>query len=123
MSLEPEAAAKFDAELRKALARAIGEGEALPVIVTLTPADLPPTGSPRPPAEERIRWARQREAEFERETAELGRALEQEGAQELRRHWMARSLSGRFPHEAIAAAARRPEVVRVALVVPRDILL
>lgn len=118
VDIPPETLAKADPELRRALAH-ISPGSILPVIVTLEFAALPAPAK----ADDRVRWARDLEAMFVAETADLVRDLEAHGARSLRMLWISRSLSGELPIEAINAAARRPEVVHSALVVPRNIML
>lgn len=118
MDIRPETLAKADPELRRALANASPDS-ILPVIVTLELA-APPT----PPApDDRKRWAGDQEAAFRAESADLVRELEAHGARAVRVLWIARSLSGELPIEAIDASARRPEVLRIALVVRRNVML
>lgn len=118
VELAPQTLAKADPELRRALAGA-APGAVLPVMATLAATAPPPPASPQ----DRERWARERAEEFEAETAELVAELEARGASDVTRLWIARALSARLPVAAIDAAGRRPEVVRLELVVPRTILL
>ena len=123
MSAISPAVAKADPLLREALARPLRSGETLPVILTLAPAPAEPPTSPRPNRATRQRRARETAEAFERGTASLVSELEAHGARDIERQWISRTVSGRMSPAAIDAAARRPEVIRLALVVPRDVLL
>ena len=115
---------KFDPSLRAALEAVRADPTvALPVLIALTPCPPPAAPAPvRPGREERLRRAAQREAAFAAEVAGLIAELEAAGARELRPFWINCTLGGRLALPALLTAARRSQVGRIVLDVPRPAL-
>lgn len=118
----PEAWAKFDAALKRAVADAgAGRPTGFPAIVVLSYAGSPagkdtsdpPSG--RADREERRRRAARREAAFGKETEPLVQEVERAGARDVAIHWINRTVSLRAPRGALEAAGKREEVQEIML--------
>jgi hypothetical protein len=113
LGVDPDAWRKFDASLRQAL-HALGADRTvpLPVLIALEGEPLKPIA---PTAQPREEWVAEQERAFAETAAPVVRAVSEAGDYALHSAWIARTLGGRLPLDAIERAAARPEVRQIVL--------
>ncbi len=126
----PEIWAKLDPALRQALqSLSFDPSVALPVVIVLvepsgagaTREAPQPTEAPQTTRDERARLAREREAAFAAEVADLVRELAAHNATEIQPLWLNRTVGARVTLQGIEVAARRPDVRQILLAVRRPV--
>jgi hypothetical protein len=120
----PEVWAKLDPALRQALqSLSFDPSVALPVVIVLAePSGAGATlEAPQSTRDERARLAREREAAFTVEVADLVRELAAQNATDIQPLWLNRTVAARVALPGMEAAAQRPDVRQILLAVRRPV--
>lgn len=123
-NIDPTAWAKFDPNLRRALASLQADPTVdLPVMIALSVPTESMGGSEGASSREVLRQqAQERQAGFERSAANLVQELEQRGAHNIQLFWINQTVSGRMALPALEAVGRRQEVRQIVLAVRQKVI-